>query len=200
MSLLGSCIITAIAIVPQCIDAGYRLPKHDPGFILRIIDCVSILLLGVASVLIPRRPAVFRDGREVYAGHTVCVLSSFTWSWAYPLLSLATKKGDLDEKDIPVASHEFRANMLVEKWNEYNFKGKLLYSVLWAYKASFAVQWSVTLIRCCLGLLPFYIMLQLIKMLEKRALGPVPSTNLWFMVIGLGLLNLVENVRVSFLS
>lgn len=191
--LLFSSVFSAAVHVPQAIDADTRMSWHGHGIlIIRVIDCAALLLLAISSVLLQRRPSVFRRDREVSRENTVSLLSRGTWAWARPLLDLATKKGDLDQKDIPEPDHTLRADLLVETWNNYQFSGKLVWSLIWAYKYSIGLQWSVTLARSVLGLAPFLIMYRLIDGLEKRAVGIEPALSLWALVILLGFVTLTE--------
>lgn len=109
-------------------------------------------------------------------------------------MDIASKKGDLEEKDIPQPDHTLRAQEVVSDWNAYGFKGRLIWSLIYAYKGRLALQWSVTLVRCALGVGPFWAMLQLISLLEERGGGGWPTHLLWGLVISLGVFSLAEQV------
>ena len=86
------------------------------------------------------------------------MLSRYTWSWTRSIIDLASKKGDLDEKDIPEPDHTIRAEEVVADWKSGDFTGKLMWSLIYAYKGRFALQWGVTVARCLLGIGPFWTM------------------------------------------
>lgn len=194
--ILASCLVRFACLVPQILVAANRLSDlNEPTFILRVTDCGLLVILGLFSVLMPRRPSVYVDGKEVYPEFTVSIFNRFTWTWARVLLDRATKLGDLDEKDIPEVDHALSSAKLVRKWNTHSISSRFLYSLLWAYKGQVFFQWSLTLFRCFLGLGPYYIMLKLLQSLEAQAAGAPPTPGLWAYVIYLGLLTLAEQVR-----
>ena len=193
--LFASCTVVVLSTIVQLI--AFHLPFSTQDSVrlgLRIFQCSLVLFLGVAGILIPRRPSIYVQGREVDPHFTVTAMSRFTWSWARPLLDLATKKGDLDHEDIPEADHILRAATLLQEWNSYHFKGGLLPSLLWLYRGRITIQWALTLLRCFLGLGPFYIMLRLIQSLEQRAAGAPQDPDLWTLAVLFGVLSLAETV------
>jgi hypothetical protein len=107
---------------------------------------------------------------------------------------VATKKGDLEEKDVPQPDHTIRAEEVMIDWHGLGYDGKLLWQLLHAYKGRLGLQWSVTLARCVLGAAPFWTMLHLIDNLQQRGGGGSPGRDLWGLVILLGVLSLAEQV------
>ncbi|KAM0467042.1 hypothetical protein ACHAPV_000556 [Trichoderma viride] len=165
--------------------------KTDAFFILRIVSLVATILLLLASISLPRRPAVSHNGKPVDAQFTGSFLSRYTWSWGQPLVALATKKGDLDEKDIPGPDHNFRARDLVEAWHKFEFKGTLLKKLLRSYLPLFLVQWTVTIFRSFIGLGPFWAMLRVIELLEQRyPEGERPMGQILMYIVSLALFSL----------
>jgi hypothetical protein len=189
----GSSLVTLIVVAIQAFDVGDHLTsKNDVALILRIVNIVSAILTLFGSVSIPRRPVVYFRDQDVDAQWTSSMLSRYTWSWTRPIIDLASKKGDLDEKDIPEPDHTIRAEEVVADWKSGGFTGKLMWSLINAYKGRFALQWGVTVARCLLGIGPFWTMLQLINLLQERGGGGSPSRLLWSLVILLGVFSLTE--------
>lgn len=168
--------------------------RRDATLVLRIVNILAFIGTLFGSILFPRRPTVFFRGQPVDAQWTSSVLSRYTWTWARRLIDQATSKGDLEEKDIPQPDHTIRAKEVMEDWHGFGYKGKLIWELLYVYKARIALQWSVTIARCILGAAPFWTMLHLIDNLEQRGGGGSPGRELWGFVILLGVLSLVEQV------
>lgn len=172
--------------------------KDDPILVLRLVSLAVAVPLLFANISIPRRPVVYCKDRPVDAQFTTSVLSRFTWSWGKPLVALASKKGDLDEKDIPGPDHNFRARDLVEAWNNFKFEGPLLRKLLRAYLPLFVLQWVVTIARSFVGLGPFWAMLRVIELLERSSgSGERPMGQILAYIISLAVFSLFSQVRAN---
>lgn len=192
-----SCLVTAVVVVAQASHVSKYVPSaKDAELILRIINGALLLPLIFACILLPRRPEVFYKGEKVDREWSTCALSRCTWTWASHLLSTAQRKGDLDEKDIPRPNHTVRVDSLVKNWNRKQYQGTLLRSLLKEYGARLAFQWIVIIIRCIIGIGPFWTMLRLVQMLESRDSGNGTSRELWEMVFLMGFLTLAEQVSL----
>lgn len=189
-----SCLVTLPATILQALQVGHE----RTSLILRIINVCASLVLLVACISIPRRPHVFHKGRQVDPEWTVSAVNRYTWSWAGALLKAARKKGDLDAKDIPRPDHFIRAENLVSAWSEANHHGSLLRSLLRAYGHRLALQWLIILGRCTLAIGPFWAMLRLVQMLEKRDSIALPSMELWILVIFMGACTLGDQASIRF--
>lgn len=191
----ASCVATTIANVFQAVESSrHGATLRDAVLALRLVDGVVVVSLAIVCLLLPRRPEVFFRGRPVDRQWTTSVLSRFTWAYPRPLLDLATKNGDLTEKDIPEPDHTLRADHLVASWVKYNFKGSLMSSLTWAYRYRIATSWALCIVRCILGLGPFLTMLRLIRILEQTSRDKSATEELWMLVLYLGLFNLAEQV------
>lgn len=169
--------------------------REDAALILRIVNvCVGFTLVFVC-VSIPRRPQVFYKNDLVDPEWTVSAIHRYTWSWVGGLLALARTKGDLDEKDVPRPVHSIRAENLVASWTKANRQGGLLKSLLRAYGGRLTIQWAITVARCILGIGPFWAMLQLVQKLERKDDAATSKSELWALIVCLGLFTLVEQVR-----
>ncbi|KAL6813453.1 P-loop containing nucleoside triphosphate hydrolase protein [Trichoderma sp. SZMC 28013] len=160
---------TAVLILQSLHALQLGASKNDPVFILRLVSLGATIPLIFATISIPRRPDIFHNDKPVDAQFTGSVLSRYTWSWGEPIAKLAAKKGDLDEKDVPGPDHNFRARDLVNEWRSFEFKGTLLKNLLRAYLPLFLFQWSITVARSVVGLGPFWAMLRVIELLERRS-------------------------------
>ncbi|RDA86044.1 hypothetical protein CP532_4687 [Ophiocordyceps camponoti-leonardi (nom. inval.)] len=187
-----ACLAALVATILQAVDVGRReRPLEDSSFILRLVNgCVGLALL-FACLSIPRRPRVFYKGQPVDDEWSVSAINRLTWTWAGALLKTARSKGDLDTRDIPQPDHFIRAQSLVAAWPDTNLQGKLLPSILRAYGWRLALQWVITIGRCALGILPFWAMLRLVQILEKKSSGEFSATEL-ALVLLMGVCGMAE--------
>ncbi|KAK7413238.1 hypothetical protein QQX98_007897 [Neonectria punicea] len=191
--LLASALIVASLTIPHLTQIAQQVDSQkDLVVILRAINAVTVISLAVSSTLIPRRPDVYFKGFKVDRQWTVSALNRYTWTWVEPLLHYASKKNDLDVDDIPQADLKLRSEDLKKNWDAFKFEGSLLRSLLWAYKGGIAFQWGLTIFRCFLGILPFWIMLRLIRILEQRGSDSTPTLELWGLVIWMAIFNLLD--------
>lgn len=193
--LFASALIVTSLSITQLTQLLRQVPdSKDPVIILRAINTAVVFFLSLASILIPRRPDVFFKDSKVDRQWTVSALSRYTWTWVEPLLRHASKKNDLDAADIPQPDLKLRSEDLKKNWDNFNFQGSLLRSLIWAYKGGVALQWGVTIFRCFLGIVPFWIMLRIIRILEKRETEGTPTLELWSLVIWMAFLNFLDAV------
>ena len=125
-------------------------------------------------------------------------LTRQTWSWINPLLTLAQKKGDLDLKDIPRPDHIVRTKNLVQSWNKAKQEGHLGLSLIRAYGLRLATQWTAIIIRCIVGIGPFWAMLHIVQILEQRDRGEEEgmARKLWGLVLIMGFFTFAEQVSI----
>ncbi|CVK83318.1 related to multidrug transporter (yeast bile transporter) [Fusarium proliferatum] len=193
--LFGSSLIVTTIAVPQLIkEAQFFTRDNTVALVLRAVNVGAVVFLCLFSVLLPRRPDVFFKDQKVDEQWTVSAFSRYTWSWVDPLLSFAVKKNDLDASDVPHVDRTLRAADLKEDWLASKPQGSLFRSLFWAYKGSFMVQFSLTVFRNILALLPFWTMLRVINILEQRDVGLSGASNLelWILIFTMAGFNLLD--------
>lgn len=193
-AFLSSLVTAAVTIAEASYVSNYASPSNNVQLIVRIVNVFVLIPVLFSCITIPRRPEVFYKGEKVDNEWTTSVLSRYTWSWVSDLLQTAQRKGDLDNKDIPRPDHTIRTENLVDVWNKANYQGGLLQSLLKAYGARVFVQWIIILIRCGIGIGPFWAMLRLVQLLEDRDAGMGTPRELWGLVFLMGLFTLGEQV------
>ncbi|KAG6002516.1 hypothetical protein E4U21_003009 [Claviceps maximensis] len=191
-AFLSSVIIAIITTAEASYVSNFASPTGNAQLIVRIVNAVMTAPLLFSCITIPRRPEVLYKGRKVDNEWTCSVLSRYTWSWVSNLLKTAKRKGDLDPKDIPQPDHTIRTESLVDAWNQANYQGGLLQSLLKAYGSRIVLQWLVIVFRCILGIGPFWTMLRLVQSLEDRDSGMEAPRELWGLVFLMGLFTLSE--------
>lgn len=163
----------------------------DAILILRIFNIAAGVLLALSCVWIPRRPEVFYQGEVVDNESAVSAVNRYTWGWARSVLDIGTKDGDLKQEQVPRPRSFARAKQLVDRWNPKP-GSSLLMSLLRAYGNMLLIQYGATIIRCFVGLGPFYIMLRLIRILEHTRPDERNLAEMWPLVFGLAGFALVE--------
>lgn len=162
-------------------------------FTLRLAQLVLVIATGIANVCIPRRPAVFDDGRPVDAMNTETALSKYTFAWSAVILQLAATKGTLDLDDLPRPDHKTRSRDVTKSWIDANRSGSLILRLFLAHKWSFAIQWFLTLIQAFGNLAPQFALLHILRFLEQREGGKPISSEAWIWVILLGVATAISS-------
>lgn len=110
----------------------------------------------------------------------------------------ASKQGDLEERDIPQPDHLLRVDEVMVTWNSQN-KGQTLLRDLWTvYRGRILLQWTTTILRCVFGVIPFWVMLDLVQRLTDRGGDAgAPSRELCGLVVLLGLVSMAEQVSTA---
>jgi len=158
-------------------------------FVLRVIQLVLTICTSLANTSLPRRPPVFIEGRPVDSGNGVSALYRYSFAWCFPLLALATKKGSLDQDDLPRPDNATRAINLtkswLEKWPEASNTRKLWVKLAIQHRWALSLQWLLTLVQSFGNIAPQFVLLQLLRLLERRQAGSSVSSEAWIWVLGL---------------
>ncbi|KAK4158804.1 92fa4e65-f2b9-41ea-8f4e-0e0d5e2b8a44 [Cladorrhinum sp. PSN259] len=173
---------------------GDTLLRNDPTlFALRVIELALSLSLAIASVSLPRRPDVYYQGEQVDRMYTTTAWSRSIYAWPYDILSLATRKKNLDLADLTRPDSYTRADCLSASWRKRNYKHRLWLSVTLAHKRAFTVQFFLTVITSILNFAPQWVILQLLRFLETRHIGNRPMLDAWIYVIWLGVVIIAQS-------
>lgn len=197
-----SCLITgSIASIQTYAAIGDFAHRLDVALILRAVNVGAAVVTLLSSILIPRRPKVFFRDEPVDSQWTTSVLSRGTWGWPRTLMDKASKQGDLEERDIPQPDHLLRVDEVMVTWNSQS-KGQTLLRDLWTvYRGRILLQWTTTILRCVFGVIPFWVMLDLVQRLTDRGGDAgAPSRELCGLVVLLGLVSMAEQWADSWVS
>jgi ABC-type multidrug transport system fused ATPase/permease subunit len=172
-------------------DAFLSQRKEDLGstavFVLRVLEMVLVVASAFLSTCLPRRPTVYFEGQPVDGGMTASALSKYSFTWSWPLLALALKKGTLDMEDLPRPDHTVRAEDVTRTWLDANRSGKLWVKIALAHKWALALQWLLTLFQAFGNFAPQYVLLKLLQLLENRDPDAAVSSEAWVWVVALGI-------------
>lgn len=178
--VLGGIVFTQISwIADDLLEGGPFV-----GALWLIEQLLTVCLAG-AGLSLPRRPDVYRNGELIDRMYTVSAFRRFNFSWPSELLSLASKKKDLDMADLHRPDHFTRAAEVSADWKRRNYKHRLWLSVILAHKWAFALQWTLTLCTAVLNFAPQWVILQLLRILESRRAGTPNGTDVWIWVVWL---------------
>ncbi|KAK4196916.1 P-loop containing nucleoside triphosphate hydrolase protein [Triangularia verruculosa] len=186
-SLLSSLALAGVLIIQGTKSAESLLQNNRTLFALRAIELGLSICLSFASVSLPRRPDVLHQGEPVDRMYTTTALGRYTFSWPTALLTLASTKKNLDMTDLPRPDHYTRAASTSEAWKKRNSKRPLWLSLFLAHKTAIAIQWFLTLCTSVLNFAPQYVILQLLRLLEKRQPGTSSGIDAWAWVFWLGI-------------
>jgi hypothetical protein len=146
---------------------------------------VVVVLATFSSITLPRRPAVFLDGKPVDGMYTVSAFGRYSFSWVGHLLTLSRKKNRLELEDLPKMDHYTRSKDLSQSWGKITHTRKLWIEVFLAHKWPFVIQWLLTLIQAFGNFAPQFVTFQILKILEKREPGKAVGAEGWIWVVAL---------------
>ncbi len=180
--------ILAVALLALDTRVAEDLLRHHPVlFGLRAGELVAALCLTFSGMMIPRRPDVFHDGQMVDRMYTAQALSRFQFHWPQHVLDLASVKKNLDMADLPRPNQYTRAEEVSDDWKRRNYSSSLWVYVMRAHGEKFALQWLLTLMSAVLNFAPQWVILQLLRILERRVPGQTYGLDVWVWVVWLGI-------------
>ncbi|KAL8393509.1 hypothetical protein RB595_003310 [Gaeumannomyces hyphopodioides] len=190
-----SCIILASSLVVQATGVAEYLARHEPAvFAFRAVELAAALALAIASTSIPRRPDVYdAEGRFVDRMFTVSAFSRYNFSWPSDVLTLATRKNNLDMIDLGRPNQYTRAKEVSTDWKSRGYTHRLWLSVARAHARGFIVQWVLTFATSVLNFAPQWVILQLLRTLENREPGQSYGLDTWVWVFWLGAAIVAQN-------
>ncbi|KAK0748030.1 P-loop containing nucleoside triphosphate hydrolase protein [Apiosordaria backusii] len=198
-SFLSSLALAGVLIIQSTKSAESLLQNNRTLFALRVVELGLSICLSVASVSLPRRPDVLYQGEPVDRMYSTTALGRYTFSWPAAVLTLASKQKNLDMTHLSRPDHYSRAASTSEAWKKRNSKHPLWLSLLLAHKTPLAIQWVLTFCTSILNFAPQWVILQLLKTLEKRRPGTQSGIDAWAWVFWLGISIIVGSWLESWL-
>ncbi|KFY39986.1 hypothetical protein V494_03725, partial [Pseudogymnoascus sp. VKM F-4513 (FW-928)] len=165
-----------------------------PIFNLRVAQVILATAVAFANLTIPRRPAVFIDGnRPIDAMNTDSALSKYTFEWCNAILRFAGKKGTLNMSDLPRPNAQTRSADLAARWTQANLPGSLMVRIFLTHKWSFAGQWGLAFIQAFGNFAPQFVLLQILRALERRGAGEPITSEAFVWVAALGVMTVASS-------
>ncbi|CAK7272308.1 hypothetical protein SEPCBS119000_005053 [Sporothrix epigloea] len=176
------------------------LLDHQPVvFGLRVAEAVSIIAVTITSVLLPRRPQVYYNGELVDGMFTTSAYGRFTFSWPTDLMKLSVTKKNMDLIDMPRPGFQNRAANVSASWKAANYPSDRLWlSILRAHAGPFALQWVLTFGTAILNFAPQWVVLNLLRILERRTIGEPFGLDVWIWVLWLGVAMIAQMLLESY--
>jgi len=187
--VVGSVYLARLNIAQEWYTAAGRA-----GLVLFLVSTIAAVGLALSSLLLPRRPDVFSNGRLVDRMFTTSAWSRLTFVWATPLMLLATVKGDLDLVDLPRPSHDLRPEYQSAQWEARKIKDTFFKSLLRIYGMGLVKQWVMAALNSAVSYLPWWITLRLLQSLESRSPGQSAGSRIWLFLVWLCLAKIANSV------
>lgn len=188
-------VSTLCVLVADCAEIVYfaeesNIPKvQSIEGQLTLAQLAAALFCAIVSLLIPRRPEVYKDGKAVEGEKTVSWAGRASFTWAGQVLFYATKYRSLTLDELPALHYEMRAQTLLEKFEERQRKwphAKAWKLLLLGYKRELMNVIILVIISSVLSFAPSMSLLGILKMLEQRAVTQIEPLKLWALIFSLG--------------
>lgn len=185
-----ACIIllAAVCIYMTLGTSWFEFPSFNTApDILTFIQSLAAFLSGCTSVLLPRRPNVFRNGKVVDRQYTASFISRISFGWTTPLLSFATRNQGLGIDDLPELDYATRSKTLLESFDKTKRPGEKLWrTLIREYIYPLLLQFSLAVVSSVLSFAPQYCLLGILRAMEGQYAGSGYATIMGVWVISLG--------------
>lgn len=194
-----------LAIAVPCIEfrlawfSWRALLEEKPWLGLVIAQIVSAFLCALFSVLLPRRPDVFYNGKPVDRELTVSAFGRYTFSWASDILNYTVKNRTLELDDLPKLRFAKRAAQLRTDFERARGTRKIWKALLFAHWQSLLLQLCLTLIIGILTFGPQTALFNILSALEARGSDTWQPWQAWIWVLALGALMLLHSTIEAWL-
>jgi hypothetical protein len=173
-------------------------PSFNNFVLVDILRFLVTLMSLIACLSIPRRPSVLAGNSVVDGQYTVSALSSYTFSFAGQILSLARTMKSLDLVDLPQLHFWGRSSYLLRNFGDITTKTDRLWkSVVFAHWPELLFQTAWAMMHSVLQFAPQLAMYQLLKLLEQRSQGVSVDHKAWGLVVALGASIILEAVSFT---
>jgi len=162
---------------------------------LRIVFLASTIGLAVSAASLPRRPAIYKDGRAVDRYRSVSALKRFTFTWAYPTMRALRKNENMTLEKYPVLSHHCRSDEQERAWKRHNIdKLPLWRGLLWTFRKPVAVQWTMSACKGITGFAPQWWTLRFLQAIERGMREQHWPVDIWFVVAAMVVSIIIDSV------
>lgn len=194
-----------LAVAVPCIELRLAWPSQraltEEKAWLGLVSAqvASAFFRALFSVLLPRRPNVFHNGKPVDRELTVSAFGRYTFSWASSILNYTVKNRTLELGDLPVLRYEKRAAQLRAKFERARGTRKIWKALVFAHWQSLLLQLCLTLIIAVLTFGPQTALFNILSALEARGSDTWSPWQAWIWVLALGALMLLHSTIEAWL-
>ncbi|KAE8451411.1 hypothetical protein EG329_004040 [Mollisiaceae sp. DMI_Dod_QoI] len=157
--------------------AGIVISSQQPAFPQNVafyvtlgVQICSALTVGLAYLLIERRPDVFAaNGKVVERQFQSSIWTRYTYNWSSDILDLAATKL-IEPADLPAMDFHVRAKDVKKSFRDIILKPttSLWLQIFWVYRGPIIYQWFLVMLSSVIDAAPQLAMLQLLRYLEVR--------------------------------
>lgn len=163
--------------------------------ILTLAQVIIAALIFFLSVLLPRRPDVFRNGKLVDRQFTGSLIGRLTFAWADPILRFAAKNKGLDINDLPELDNATRSKTLLKRFESKKRDGEPLWkTLLRVYAVPFVSQLMLAALYSAATFAPQYCLLMILRFMEAREDPSWRASDGWIWVALLGASVLISSM------
>lgn len=190
ISAFSASFVSLLCIAAQMIifwSNGYQIDISHAFTALFSTQILVASLRAVVCILIPRRPTVYFEGREVDQEFNVSAYNRFTYGWATGLLHFASRNKGLGVEDLPKLPFAARAETVHTRLAQFQGARKLWVALAVRHARALVIQGLLSLVVCVLGFGPQVALFKILKTLEEDAVLSKHSPEAWMWVGGLGM-------------
>jgi ABC-type multidrug transport system fused ATPase/permease subunit len=184
----SSLIALALSSIMLMSSPGRQLLVTQSLVRLLMAMAISAVGRGILTLIVPRRPNVYRGGKMVDREDSACMLSRYSFAWGDSVLKYIAENRSLGVEELPELAFWQRSENLSWYLEKARASHKTLFrALIYAHGRSLALQGLLTLISSALSIGPQLAVYAILRSLE--ATGPEPWTFLssWQLVSALGL-------------
>ena len=196
-------LIVILTVIINYLDGSMFAKSYNSREVLLTWLLISQIMVafvqGTCSVLIPRRPDVFHQGKAVDLQHSVSYAYRFTFTWAAGLLQAIVRNKTLNLGDLPQLSLDKRSQTLHTNFEQQRGSLKLWKALVRTHMRALICQYVLSLFTCALSFGPQIALYRILKSLEHRQLAPNEVMQTWVWVGGFGTMMLLTATVDSWL-
>ena len=188
-----SCTFVELALILA--NTSFRIsdPRANTPFLgLLLTQATLLVVVFISSLAIQRRPDVYVGEKRVDGQFTASVWDKYTFQWTWPSLDYARKNKGLKLEDVPLLPGGLRASILSKQFHRSYVFRRLWMRLLWYFKWGLLLSTSLVSISALLQFAPQLAMLNILRLLESKAVGEKIAFEAYLWVIGLGISMLVS--------
>ncbi|KAK2882412.1 hypothetical protein FQN49_000364, partial [Arthroderma sp. PD_2] len=165
---------------------GWQYFRSSRGILL-LLQVTAGFISFCASISLPRRPDVYRDGKLVDQQFTRTLFGRIAFIWAERLIRFAIKNQRLEIDDLPALDHDTRSCTLREVFDKAKKPSEKLWrTLLRVYAVPLITQAFLVTCSSALSFVPQYCLLRILRSLEQRGTTLWDPVEAWIWVFGLG--------------